>query len=184
MTSGLTLLVLRFAFLAVLWLFVFAVVFALRSDFFGQRTRQIPSERQNVPVTPSTPPVPAGMANAAAAASAGAFTEAILSGGAPSSATPVATRLVITDGSRTGMEMPLGQGPITIGRASDSNVVIRDDYTSTNHARLELRQDGWIITDLDSTNGTFLDGQRVTTPMHVAEGAPITIGTTTFELRR
>jgi pSer/pThr/pTyr-binding forkhead associated (FHA) protein len=185
MTSGLTLLVLRFAFLAVLWLFVFAIVFALRSDFFGQRTRAIPSDRQNVPQTPTTPAAPAGAAAAQAAApSAGAFTEAILSGGATQTATDVATRLVITDGSRTGMEMPLGRGPITIGRASESNVVIRDDYTSTNHARLELRNDGWIITDLDSTNGTFLDGQRVTTPMLVRDGTPITIGTTTFELRR
>jgi hypothetical protein len=189
MTSGLTLLVLRFAFLAVLWLFVFAIVFALRSDLFGQRTRAIPTDAKGQPQGPTTPTVPAA---APAAASQGAFTEAILSGGptgtppggTTASATQVATRLVITDGSREGMEMPLGRGPITIGRSSESNVVIRDDYTSTNHARLELRPDGWIITDLDSTNGTFLDGQRVTTPMRVAENAPITIGTTTFELRR
>lgn len=186
MTSGLTLLVLRFAFLAVLWLFVFAIVFALRSDLFGQRTRAIPTDSKNQPSTPTTPPVPANAASAQAAGP-GAFTEAILSGGSAGSAstvTEVATRLVITDGSREGMEMPLGQGPITIGRSSDSNVVIRDDYTSTNHARLELGHDGWIITDLDSTNGTFLDGARVTASMRVPERTPITIGTTTFELRR
>jgi hypothetical protein len=183
LTSSLTLLVLRLAFLAVLWLFVFAIVFALRSDLFGQRTRTIPTDAKNVPQTPSTPTVPAGAA-AAQAASAGAFTEAILSGGTPPPATEVATRLVITDGAREGMEMPLGRGPITIGRASDSNVVIRDDYTSTNHARLDLGPNGWTITDLDSTNGTFLDGQRVSTPVTVGERTPITIGTTTFELRR
>lgn len=191
MTSTLTLLVLRFVFLAVLWLFVFAIVFALRSDFFGQRTRTIPADKQNVPQTPTTPPVPAGAASArAAGASPSAFTEAILSGGpggsggaaAPSASIP--TRLVITEGAREGMEMPLGSGPITIGRSSESNVVIRDDYTSTHHARLELRPDGWIITDLDSTNGTFLNGQRVSAPLPVPERAPITIGTTTFELRR
>lgn len=188
MTSTLTLLVLRFAFLAVLWLFVFAIVFALRSDFFGQRTRAIPADKQNVPQAPTTPPAPAGAATArAAAASPSAFTEAILSGGSGGPAAPassVPTRLVITEGAREGMEMPLGSGPITIGRSSESNVVIRDDYTSTHHARLELRPDGWMITDLDSTNGTFLNGQRVTTPVPVPERTPITIGTTTFELRR
>ena len=182
MTTGLTLLVLRFAFLAVLWLFVFVIVFALRSDLFGQRVRQIPTDPKAAAAGPTTPAVPAA---AQPAASGGAFTELInQSGGAAQQAGQVATRLVITEGSREGMEMPLGGGPITIGRSSESNVVIRDDYTSTNHARLDLRAEGWVVTDLESTNGTFVNGQKVTSPVHVAEGTPITIGTTTFELRR
>jgi pSer/pThr/pTyr-binding forkhead associated (FHA) protein len=44
--------------------------------------------------------------------------------------------------------------------------------------------ENWVIQDLDSTNGTFLDGSRVTLPTAVAAGTPVTIGTTTFELRR
>ena len=66
MTTGLTLLVLRFAFLAVLWLFVFVIVFALRSDFFGQRVRTIPTDPKAAPSSPTTPTVPAGAAAAAA----------------------------------------------------------------------------------------------------------------------
>ncbi|MGN8050332.1 FHA domain-containing protein FhaB/FipA [Curtobacterium sp. 22159] len=182
MTTGLTLLVLRFAFLAVLWLFVFVIVFALRSDLFGQRVRTIPTDPKAGASGPTTPAVPAA---APSATSASAFTDLIgQPGGAQQPATPVATRLVITEGSREGMEMPLGGGPITIGRSSESNVVIRDDYTSTNHARLDLRADGWLLTDLESTNGTFVNGQKVTAPVTVAERTPITIGTTTFELRR
>lgn len=182
MTTGLTLLVLRFAFLAVLWLFVFVIVFALRSDLFGQRVRTIPTDPKAGPSGPTTPSIPT--AATTAPASAGAFTELIDQGGRTASNTAVATRLVITEGSREGMEMPLGGGPITIGRSSESNVVIRDDYTSTNHARLDLRAEGWVVTDLESTNGTFVNGQKVTSPVLVAEGTPITIGTTTFELRR
>ncbi|WIB77533.1 FHA domain-containing protein [Curtobacterium sp. MCPF17_002] len=183
MTTGLTLLVLRFAFLAVLWLFVFVIVFALRSDLFGQRVRTIPTDPKAGASGPTTPAVPA--AAAPAPASNGAFTDLIgQPAGGQQSATPVATRLVITEGSREGMEMPLGGGPITIGRSSESNVVIRDDYTSTNHARLDLRADGWLLTDLESTNGTFVNGQKVTAPVMIAERTPITIGTTTFELRR
>lgn len=183
MTTGLTLLVLRFAFLAVLWLFVFVIVFALRSDLFGQRVRTIPTDPKSGTSGPTTPAVPT--AAAPAPASGGGFTDLISQpGGSQQSATPVATRLVITEGSREGMEMPLGGGPITIGRSSESNVVIRDDYTSTNHARLDLRADGWLLTDLESTNGTFVNGQKVTAPVVIAEATPITIGTTTFELRR
>ena len=55
MTTGLTLLVLRFAFLAVLWLFVFVIVFALRSDLFGQRVRTIPTDPKSAPVRPDDP---------------------------------------------------------------------------------------------------------------------------------
>ncbi|WP_144761431.1 FHA domain-containing protein [Curtobacterium sp. 9128] len=184
MTTGLTLLVLRFAFLAVLWLFVFVIVFALRSDLFGQRVRTIPTDPKGGPSGPTTPTIPA---SAPPAGGAGAFTDVISpapSGGSQQPAADVATRLVITEGAREGMEMPLGRGPITIGRSSESNVVIRDDYTSTNHARLELQPSGWVVIDLDSTNGTFVNGQKVSAPVTVAERTPITIGTTTFELRR
>ena len=69
------------------------------------------------------------------------------------------------------------------GRAL-TGLVIRDDYTSTHHARLLLWNDEWMIQDLDSTNGTFLDGRRVTVPTQVPLDTPIKIGTTTFELRR
>ena len=62
--------------------------------------------------------------------------------------------------------------------------MIRDDYTSTNHARLSLTAGVWSITDLGSTNGTFLKGRKVTRPTPVPLNTPVSIGTTTFELRR
>ena len=82
------------------------------------------------------------------------------------------------------MELPLGTEPLTIGRSSESSVVIRDEYTSTHHARLLLWDEEWVLQDLDSTNGTFLDGARVTVPTKVPLNAPIKIGATSFELRR
>ena len=80
--------------------------------------------------------------------------------------------------------MPLGDGPLTIGRSSESNLVIRDDYTSTHHARLMLWNGRWVIQDLDSTNGTFVNGERVSVPTPVPLNTTVTIGTTSFELRR
>jgi hypothetical protein len=171
--SQLTLLILRLVFLAVLWVFVFAVVYALRSDLFGQRTR-----RQGTDVVSPF----AGAAVAVPAASAGVPTEAIPNTHGP--APIVAKRLVITSGPKEGLEIELPSEQLAIGRSSESGLVIRDDYTSTHHARLLLWADGWVIQDLDSTNGTFLDGTRVTLPTLVPLGTPLTIGTTTFELRR
>ncbi len=78
---------------------------------------------------------------------------------APAPAAPAgsasAKRLVITSGAKEGLELPLSDQPLTIGRSSESGLVIRDDYTSTHHARLMLWGDDWVIQDLDSTNGTY-----------------------------
>ena len=172
--SELTLLLLRFGFLIVLWAFVFAVVYALRTDLFGQRTRRMPADAAGAapyvapPVAPPSAPVPAPQ------------TQPVSAGGNSASA----TRIVITSGPKSGLEMQLPKEPLTIGRSSESGLVIRDDYTSTHHARLMLWTDDWVIQDLDSTNGTFLNGTRVTLPTPVPLNTPVRIGTTSFELRR
>ena len=164
----LTLLLLRIAFLAVLWGFVFAIVYALRSDLFGQKVRRMPA--------------PAAAAQPVAAAPAAA-PRTTPHPAAPSG--PVfASRLVITSGAKEGLEIDLPDEQLTIGRSSESGLTIRDDYTSTHHARLLHWPDGWVIQDLDSTNGTFLDGTRVIVPTLVPLNTPVRIGTTTFELRR
>jgi hypothetical protein len=178
-TSELTLFALRFAFLAVLWLFVFAVVFALRSDLFGQRARKMPTDQQpgRSSSSAAAPPAPRPVATPTPAQQRPSAAPSGDGDGA-------ATRLVITKGAKAGLEMPLGDGPLTIGRSQESNLVIRDDYTSTHHARLMLWNGRWVVQDLDSTNGTFLAGERVTVPTPVPAGATVTIGQTSFELRR
>ena len=90
----------------------------------------------------------------------------------------------MTSGPKTGLELPLGMEPLTIGRSSESGLVVRDDYTSSHHARLVLWGDQWMIQDLDSTNGTWHDGARVASPVPIVVGAPIRVGATTFELRK
>jgi hypothetical protein len=181
--SELTLLVLRIGFLLLLWFFVFAIVYALRSDLFGQ------SPRKNA----ATP------AAAAAPAAQGLAPRAPVvppRGAAPPPSLPTAprkhekatihnvSRLVITAGPKEGLEVSLGRDPLTIGRAPDSGLVIRDDYTSTHHAKLLLWNEEWMIQDLDSTNGTFLGGKRISSPTQITLGTPIKVGATSFELRR
>jgi pSer/pThr/pTyr-binding forkhead associated (FHA) protein len=174
--SELTLLVLQLAFLLLLWGFVFFVIYSLRSDLFGQRARRLPT-----PAPQETAPAPSAPARPAPAASP---LTAPVRRAEPAADDDTPTRLVITSGPREGMEIDLPAEQLTIGRSSESGLVIRDDYTSTHHARLMLWDANWVIQDLDSTNGTFLDGVRVTLPTAVTPGMPVTIGTTTFELRR
>ena len=178
--SELTLLLLRIRFLVLLWAFVFAVVYSLRADLFGVKVRRMPDAAAAAAAAP--------VASAAAASSvtgpvAPAAPAPVAKPGGPAT-TATASRIVITSGPKTGLELPLGNEPLTIGRSSESGLVVRDDYTSSHHARLVLWGDQWMIQDLDSTNGTWHDGARVTAPVPVNLGAPIKVGATTFELRK
>jgi pSer/pThr/pTyr-binding forkhead associated (FHA) protein len=169
--SELILLLLRVGFLILMWFFVFGVVYSLRADLFGVRVRKLPAE--------ATAGAPAPAPTAAPAAKPSPSRP---SSGPATVAT--AKRLVITSGPKAGLELPLSADSLTIGRSSESALVIRDDYTSSHHARLMLRGDSWAIQDLDSTNGTFVAGQRVgSSPVTLSLGTPIKVGATTFELR-
>ncbi|WP_136024352.1 FHA domain-containing protein FhaB/FipA [Microbacterium sp. K27] len=171
--SELILLLLRIGFLILMWFFVFGVVYSLRADLFGVRVRKLPAEAA---AGSAAAPVAAPAAPVAKPASARPST------GPATVAT--AKRLVITSGPKAGLELPLSADSLTIGRSSESALVIRDDYTSSHHARLMLRSDSWAIQDLDSTNGTFVAGQRVSgSPVALSLGTPIKVGATTFELR-
>ena len=91
--------------------------------------------------------------------------------------------LVVTAGHLAGTRIPLTSNAILIGRADDSTLVLEDDYASTRHARLTLQGTSYWLEDLGSTNGTYLDRTRVSTPVPVPIGSPIRIGRTVFELR-
>lgn len=169
--SELVLLLLRIGFLVLLWFFVFGVVYSLRADLFGVKARKLPAEAAAGAPVAAAPAAPA-KPSASSRPSSGPATVA------------TAKRLVITSGPKAGLELPLGSDSMTIGRSSESALVIRDDYTSSHHARLLLRGDAWAIQDLDSTNGTFVAGQRVTGgPVALSLGTPVKVGATTFELR-
>jgi len=175
--SELTLLVLQLAFLLLLWGFVFFVIYSLRSDLLGTRPRRMPAP------APQPAQAPASPAAAPKKPEPEPITEPVTRAD-PHATAETPTRLVITSGPREGLEIDLPAEQLTIGRSSESGLVIRDDYTSTHHARLMLWGENWVIQDLDSTNGTYLDGTRVTLPTAVPAQTPVTIGTTTFELRR
>jgi pSer/pThr/pTyr-binding forkhead associated (FHA) protein len=170
--SELTLTVMRLGFLAVLWLFVIVAVQVIRSDLFGTRVTQRGARRDAARPQQATrqgqAPPPQRQQP---------------SGGRGRRNAP--TKLVVTEGTLTGTTVALQGQTITLGRAHDSTIVLDDDYASSRHARIYPDQNGqWIVEDLGSTNGTYLDRARLTTPTPIGPGAPIRIGKTVIELRK
>ncbi|GHD76628.1 MULTISPECIES: FHA domain-containing protein FhaB/FipA [Streptomyces] len=174
--SELTLTVMRLGFLAVLWLFVIVAVQVIRSDLFGTRVTQRGSRRDaSRPQQAARQATPPPQRQQAAPPSGG--------GGRQRRGAP--TKLVVSEGTLTGTTVALQGQTITLGRAHDSTIVLDDDYASSRHARIYPDRDGqWIVEDLGSTNGTYLDRSRLTTPTPVPLGAPIRIGKTVIELRK
>jgi pSer/pThr/pTyr-binding forkhead associated (FHA) protein len=160
--NALTLTLIRLAFLAVLWLFVIAAVGVVRTDLFGTQRRRR-AQRKARPPRVAPPPAPRRS-------------------GRVSRSTP--QQMVVTAGPLAGKTFPLTDAQITIGRADDATLVLTDDYASTRHARIFPQDGQWIVEDLGSTNGTYLDRQKVTQPTPVSVGVPIRIGKTVLELRR
>lgn len=104
---------------------------------------------------------------------------------APAPARPKgsAKYLVVTQGALANTRITLGTQDILLGRANDSTLVLTDEYASERHARLSRRGDDWYLDDLGSTNGTYLDRTKVTTPVRVPLGTPVRVGKTVIELR-
>jgi FHA domain len=81
-----------------------------------------------------------------------------------------------------GEEWELDASPLTFGRSSQNDVELkRDEYASSSHARVEPRRDGVWLEDIGSTNGTYLNGIRLTRPKRLTTGDIVRIGET--ELR-
>lgn len=95
----------------------------------------------------------------------------------------VPTTLVVTEGRLAGTSLPLTPAGILIGRNPECALVLDDDFASGRHARLIQRNGAWQVEDLGSTNGTQLDGHRLTGAQPVTVGSTLRIGRTTIELR-
>lgn len=73
---------------------------------------------------------------------------------------------------------------LTIGRVEDNDIIITDDsFVSSHHARIEIRPDSVWVVDMKSTNGTFVNGQRVADARSVRKGDRIQVGGTVLEMR-
>jgi pSer/pThr/pTyr-binding forkhead associated (FHA) protein len=149
--------VLKYAFLALVYFFVFRALRTVAVDVAGRRSRA-PDTRPSRPV-------------ARAPAARGGK-------GKPP------TAVVVRDEEGKKLDsVPLGAA-VQIGRAEACHVRLEDRYASQFHARLYSKNGAWYVEDLGSTNGTYLNQQRVSGAAEVQAGDHIRIGKTSLELKR
>jgi pSer/pThr/pTyr-binding forkhead associated (FHA) protein len=84
--------------------------------------------------------------------------------------------LLIRSGTLKGRRMPVRATQVTIGRADSCDIVLPESSVSTLHARLQRREGVWTITDLGSTNGTVVDGERLQDEVPLSPGASLKLG--------
>lgn len=157
--SELTLFLIRFAFLAVLWIFVLSAVSVIRTDMFGARLAPsaAPTDRRRGKKTKAAKPARRR--------------------GAP-------THVIVVEGQNQGIRAELDTEPVLIGRGTDAAIRLDDDYVSTRHARIAASDGTWYVEDLGSTNGTYVGPSRLTEPVAVTAGMQVRIGKTVLELRK
>jgi pSer/pThr/pTyr-binding forkhead associated (FHA) protein len=92
--------------------------------------------------------------------------------------TPALATFSLIAGPRSGETLPILAPVVTIGQGPQNDLVLADDSVSKTHARLEFILDGWRLTDLESTNGTTVEGVRLAAgvPTPLAYGSSVRFG--------
>lgn len=90
--------------------------------------------------------------------------------------------LKITDGPCRGQEITLGSLPAIIGRQADCDMIIKDSSVSRHHARLEFEKNDYLLVDLKSTNGTFVNGKRISS-RKLQPGDQIKVGSSALNFK-
>ena len=156
--SEIALTVIKVLFLALLWLFIFSAVSVIRSDLFG---KTVPAPDQPGAQELESPVPPARRTRR------------------PRGEPRV---LSIVQGQQAGESAPLEPGLVLIGRSADCQLVLDDDYVSTRHARVVAGETGLYIEDLGSTNGTYVNGARITAPTAISLSDTLRIGKSMLKL--
>src|SRR5215210_2654163 len=156
--SEIALTVIKVLFLALLCLFILSAVSVIRSDLFG---RTVPSSGQPDAQELESPAPPPKRTKR------------------PRGEPRV---LVVTQGNQAGQSAALSDGVIMIGRGADCQIILNDDYVSTRHARVVSGENGIYVEDLGSTNGSYVNGQRITAPTTITMSDTVRIGKTILKL--
>jgi hypothetical protein len=90
--------------------------------------------------------------------------------------------VMVKSESQQGKELEIRDVSV-LGRSPDADVLLDDAYASEFHMRLVAQENGLVLHDLGSTNGTYLNGRRVTAPVNLRRGDTIQVGKTVMEVR-
>jgi pSer/pThr/pTyr-binding forkhead associated (FHA) protein len=151
----LVLVILKYVFLAILWIFVAR---AVRAVLIELRPAKAAAPVRSAPVSSQPPPRKTKKSPGKA--------------------------VVVEGTSLRGKSFPL-QGELTIGRSEQCHVHVEGDtYVSTVHARIFSRDGSYMVEDLGSTNGTYLNRRRITAPAELQRGDRVKVGKTVLEMRK
>ena len=153
-TAVLTLL--KFVLLGALYLFLFRAIKVIVLDLYGPRRKSAPPR----PAVASTP----------------------AHGNRKTRKVPREIVIHATEGKAKVHQLS-GHGAV-LGRSPDVGVLVDDVYVSDEHAEILPDDGGWCVRDLGSTNGTYLNGAKVTRPTPLAAGDQLRLGKTNVEVRR
>jgi hypothetical protein len=90
--------------------------------------------------------------------------------------------VVVRSESQQGLELDVRDVTV-LGRSSEADVLLDDPYASEFHMRLVASENGLVLHDLGSTNGTYVNGRRITAPTTMRRGDTIQVGKTVMEVR-
>ena len=148
---------LKYVFLLVLYIFVARAVRAVYVELMPAESRRAPRKKSPAP-TPTRPP--------------------------PRKSKKPPSRAVVVEGDKfKGKGFTLGD-ELTIGREERCDLTLEDAYVSQMHARIFSRGETFVVEDLGSTNGTYLNQRRITSPVELQRGDQIKIGKTVLEMRK
>lgn len=173
--------VLKFCLLALLYLFFFRVVRAVWAEINPPKPGRAPAPAPAAPAARAPSRRQARKAAKAAPLPAPVVVGAGVA--APAPAPAAAPHLVVLEpADQRGRTYPLGD-ELTVGRAAGCQVTIDDTYVSQIHARVFAREGQYLVEDLGSTNGTYLNRKKVSGPMVMQPGDQLQVGNTVMVLR-
>lgn len=149
--------VLKIVLLLLLYFFIYRAVRAIVLDLYGRKERE---PRRTKRSEAKTRPVPRRGR-----------------GGAP-------RQVVVLDERGKKVESHRLAGTLQVGRSSSCQIRPQDSYLSQVHARISERNGAWVVEDMGSTNGTYLNRRKVTVPTEVSSGDRVQVGKTILEFRR
>jgi pSer/pThr/pTyr-binding forkhead associated (FHA) protein len=157
--------ILKFCFLALLWLFFLRVLWAVWAEVNNPAPTSAPRRAGPTGVPRAAAPAPADRPSPV--------------GGGDST-----VLRVVEPADRRGTTFPLGD-ELTVGRASSCHVALPEDsYASQLHARIFRKEGRLWLEDLGSTNGTYLNAKAIKAPVALRRGDRVQVGRTVLELAR
>lgn len=147
--------ILKLVLLALLYVFLLRVTRVIAADLFGVGT---PKRRARSAPVASTPPTRKVKRHP--------------------------RELIVHPPNGEAVQVPMNGATITLGRSTAASIRVDDVYVSDEHTQIVSTDDGWMVRDLGSTNGTFLNGAKVTQPTLIAHGDHLRLGKTRVEVKR